>query len=149
MSVGGSSADHPVMLISEPNAGVRTVPTMVASAVTETSVTLTWTLAKRCPVSWPAFSAGNGAVDCDGVTSAVGLSYQVYVFPSAALQAGEHVTSPCALDANAQSDVNGPFPLGFAATPGMACTTDYTRVAVGSFNDCAALCDRSECGGFT
>jgi hypothetical protein len=51
----------------------------------------------------------------------------VYVFAKAALLAGEHVTSPCALDANAQSDANGPYPLGFTSTPNTACTADYTR----------------------
>lgn len=162
MSVGGSSADHLIRLITEPPptlaAGLRSsttavdasaAPTMTVLNVGETSVTLHWPLAQRCPVSFLSYLESKGAVDCTGESAAVGLSYQVFAFNRLTLVPGEHIASPCGLDANARADVNGPFPSGFTETKGVACTQGYTVVEQATKASCAAQCNSDVCGGFT
>jgi hypothetical protein len=161
MSVGGSSAEHLIRLITEPPAlsaalpsSITTLdafaaPTMTAIDVGETSVTLRWPLAQRCPVSFLAYLEHESAVDCTGESAAAGLSYQIYAFNRLTLVPGEHIASPCGLDANARTDVNGPFPSGFKEAKGVACTQGYTVIAQASLASCAAHCSRDACGGFT
>jgi hypothetical protein len=157
MSIGGSTAAMPIMLITEPSHETnrnRKLPSVRASTVAETSVTLQWSLALKCPVSRSVtlhdHQGSTTPVDCAASSAAAtGLSYQVFSFATSSILPGQQITSPCGLDFNARRDVNGPFPFGYTLTPGRKCVSSFYTINADTVESCVLECDQSSCGGFT